>query len=101
VAVLLSLPNQGIIDGFKGTIDFYVHDGTPCARRWPRRPSGRRSPLVQDQYAAFAYASRLWNLLSPEVQLTYIEMARGTRLSGRDMAAKAYLSGTLQYQFLP
>ena len=101
MAVLTALPEQSIIDGFKGTIDFYVHRGTPCARRWPRPPSGARSPEVQAQYAAFAYATRLWNLLSPEVQESYIEMARGTRLSGRDMAQKAYLSGTLQYEFLP
>jgi hypothetical protein len=101
VAVLLALPEQAIIDGWKGTVDFYLHCGTPCARKWPRPPSGPRAPDVIAQYAAFAYASRLWNLLSPEVQGSYIEMARGTRLSGRDMAQKAYLSGTLQYEFLP
>jgi len=35
LAKLAALPNATIIAGFKGKIDFYVHKGIPCARRWP------------------------------------------------------------------
>ena len=101
MVVLTNLPEQSIIDGFKGSVDYYVHCGTVCARKWPRAPSGARAPAVEEQYSAFAYATRLWNLLSPEVQTSFIIMAKGTRLSGRDMAQKAYLSGAYQYEFLP
>ena len=42
MAKLIALPHQAIIDGFKGTIDFYVWKGLSVARKWPRSTmSGR------------------------------------------------------------
>lgn len=93
---LTALPSQAIISGFKGTIDFYLWKGTPVARKWPRSPGHRRAPQVEAQWPAFAYASRLWNYLDEEIRTAYTETAHGTNLTGRDMAAKAYLSGYLK-----
>jgi len=95
MAKLGALPSQSIIDGFKGTIDFYVHDGIPCARRWPRPPSGQRSPAVQAQWPIFTEATRLWNELSPEEKQAWEETASGTILTARDCFMSAYLSGNV------
>jgi len=97
MAKLLVLPSQGIISGFKGTIDFYVHDGQPCARKWPRSPGKKRSPSVEAQWPIFAAAAKLWNELSDEVRLAYITMASGTALSGRDLFTKSYITGIYRY----
>ena len=101
MAKLLNMPEQIIVDGFKGTIDFYVNMGIPCARAWPTSPGKRRAPQVEAQWGAFRYASRLWDKLSPEVQAAYIHQAAGTRMSGRDLAQKAYIGGLYRYPTTP
>ena len=95
MAKLAKMPNQVIIDGFKGKIDFYVNMGIPCARRWPRSPGRRRAPAVEEQWAPFVWASQNWNSLTPEVQDAYKRMAAGTNLSGRDIFMKCYLASTI------
>jgi len=97
MAVLKVLPHQAIIDGFKGVIDFYVHRGTPCARRWPRSPGHERSPAVEAQWAAFIEAARLWKQTSPAVQQAYIKMASDTGLTGRDLFTRSYIKGLYPY----
>lgn len=92
MAKLTKLPALAIINGFKGVIDYYVHDGVACARRWPRSPGHLRAQAVMAQWSDFAYASRSWQTLSPEVQAAYIETAHGTSLSGRDLYVKSYLT---------
>lgn len=94
---LKSLPEQAVIDGFKGTIDYYVHCGVPCVRSWPRSPGKRRSPNVEKQWPAFATASRLWNTLAPEVRDTYNLMSQTSSFSGRDLFTKSYISGIYGY----
>ena len=93
---LSNLPALSIISGFKGTIDYYVHRGIPCARSWPRPPSGPRSPAVQAQYPLFTQATQLWPTLSPEVQTLYYAMAEGTPYTGRDVFMRSYMSGLFQ-----
>lgn len=97
MAKIKRLPSEAIISGFKKTIDFYVHDGQPCARSWPSSPGHRRSPGVQSTWPAFAAAAREWNNLSPEVQASYNRLAEGTGLSGRDLQERAYLTGLYRY----
>lgn len=92
LAKLIALPEVAIINGFKGTIDFYVHDGQPCARRWPRSPGKRRSPAVEAQWLAFAWAAANWDALSPEVQLAYVTTAQEMSMSGRDLFVKAFIA---------
>lgn len=101
MARLAQLPELAIINGFKGSIDFYVWKGLPCARRWPRPPRGPRSLAVQAQWEPFAYASRLWTLQSKEVQDAYRSMASGSTMSGRDMSIKLYINATFIYPGLP
>jgi len=97
MAKLAVMPQQGIIDGFKGTVDFYVYMGIPVARSWPRPPSGSRSPAVQAQWPAFAYAAKEWLNLSAFVQRAYEKLATGSGLTGRDMQVRAYLTGLYRY----
>lgn len=89
------MPSAAIIGGFKGTVDFYVHRGQPCARKWPRSPGRKRAPAVEAQWPAFAWAASYWNELSQEVRDAYSQMAKGTYLTGRDIFVKNFI--TAQY----
>ncbi|MBA7707308.1 hypothetical protein ES703_116178 [subsurface metagenome] len=91
MAKLTALPSLAIIDGFKGKLDFYVHDGVPCVRRWPRSPGRRRAPAVEAQWQAFAYATAHWNSLSPYVQDAYRATAAEMTMTGRDLFIKAFI----------
>ena len=93
MARLTQLPEQAIIDGFKGTIDYYVHEGIPCARKWPTSPGHRRAPDVEAQWPIFTKASQLYSQLSPEVVEAYRQLAESTRLSSRDWFMRGYISG--------
>jgi hypothetical protein len=93
MAKLTNLPNQTIIDGFKGKVDYYLNMGIPCARKWPHSPGRNRSPAVQAQWERFAWASREWNNLSPTVQDSYNAMAANTATTGRDLFVKSVISG--------
>ena len=93
MAKLAALPELDIINGFRGTLDYYVYMGIPCCRAWPVRRSLPFTPQEQAQWPIFADATRLWNTLSPEVQAAYKAMASGSTLSGRDMMIKMYING--------
>ena len=97
MAKIKALPAEHIISGFKGKLDYYVHNGVACVRKWPRSPGRRRAPAVEAGWPAFAYAATEWKNLSPEVQESYNRMAEGTGLSGRDMFQRAYLKGVYPY----
>jgi len=97
MAKIKAFPAKDIISGFKGKLDYYVHDGVACVRRWPRSPGHRRSPAVEAQWSAFAYAAAEWGRLGPEVKESYIHMAQGTGLTGRDYFTRAYLTGLYPY----
>lgn len=93
MAKITRMPSTAIIDGFKGTLDYYVHDGQACVRSWPRSPGKKRSVAVEEQWPAFTIASRLWNELSPEIQASFNSMAQASGLNGRDLSMRAYLIG--------
>ena len=92
MAKITKMPSMAIVNGFKGVIDFYVHDGQPCVRKWPRSPGHDRAPAVMEKWTAFAWAASNWNSLSPEIQEAYRRMASGTNLTGRDLFVKGYLT---------
>jgi len=98
VAKITAFPSQGIIDGFKGTLDFYINMGIPCVRSWPKSPGKLRSEPVMRQWPAFAYSASEWNNLSTTVQAAYNRLAEGSGLSGRDMFTRAYLRGLYRYE---
>ncbi len=93
MAKLTALPSLAIIDGLKGKIDFYVYMGIPVARSWPRSPGHKRAPAVEAQWPSFTLSTQLWNQQSEAVQDAYRLTATGSTMSGRDLSAKAYLSG--------
>lgn len=92
MAVIKKLPSLAVIGGFKGKLDYYVHDGVPCVRSWPRSPGKRRSPSVEAQWPAFAWAAANWNSLSPYVQEAYNQTAQEMTMSGRDLFVKSFIS---------
>jgi len=92
MAKIKKLPGLAVINGFKGSIDFYVCRGIACVRKWPHSPGHKRAPAVEAQWTPFTEATRLWSMLSPAVQDAYSRMARGTNLTGRDLSVKCYLT---------
>jgi len=101
MAKLTSLPHLYIINGFKGLIDFYVCRGQPCARTWPRFPTGPRAPAVQATIRIFKEANVLFPAISETVRQAYKEMAGSTSLTWKDMFFRGYISGTLRYFYAP
>jgi len=97
MAKILRFPAQHIIDGLKGKLDFYYHDGTACVRTWPRSPGHVRAAAVMAQWEAFSNASRVWDNMSPEIQAAYNHMAGRSRWSGRDLATRSYLTTLYRY----
>lgn len=93
MAKLLAMPEQAIIDGFKGIVDFYVYMGVPCARAWPKSPGSARSSAVMAQWPLFTYVSREWNNLSQTMRDAYEHLATATGLSRRDVFTRGYLTG--------
>lgn len=95
MAKILKLPSAEIINGFKGTIDFYLWKRIPCVRKWPRSPGHKRAPLVEARWPAFAWAASNWNSLSPYIQDIYRAMAQSTNMSGRDLFVKGFIAPTV------
>lgn len=96
MAKLTVLPEQTIISGLKGKIDFYLWLGLPVARKWPRSPGHNRAPAVQAQWTAFTEAAQLWSQLDDEVRQAWQEMAIGTAMTARDLFTQAYISGNIE-----
>jgi len=97
MAKITQMPHQDIISGFKGVVDFYLWNGIPVARAWPKSPGSDRSPAVQAQWPLFTYAIREWPQLSKAVQDAYNKLATDSGMSGRDMMVRAYLQGLYRY----
>ena len=97
MAKLTVMPHEAIIDGLKGSIDFYFNMGIPCARSWPRSPGKRRAHSVMAQWPAFSFATREWKNLSQAVQDSYTQFSTDSGLAGRDLQIRAYLTGLYRY----
>lgn len=93
MALIKEMPSMKIISGFRGVLDFYYWMGKPVCRKWPRKPVTSRNPNVRAQWPTFAASTRLWNQLAPDVRQAYVDMAASTRLTGRDVFTRAYISG--------
>lgn len=93
MAVLAKMPNEAIISGFKGSVDFYFWKGRACARRWPQAPAGIRSPAVVAAQLPFIEAIRLWGLASKEVKDAYKAASAATSYSGYELFIQGYIKG--------
>lgn len=97
MAIIKELPGRKIIDGFKGTIDFYYYMGIACARKWPRSQGKSQTPDSIAQWPTFTYCSRLWMELSEDVRESYRALARDSGLHGKDWFTRGYLTGIYRY----
>lgn len=88
-----ALPNQAIIGGFKGKIDFYLWKGIPCARRWPRWRKRKASPAEAAAQEAFAYINQMAAFIPTFIRAQYVRQVTGTPFSWKDLLVKAYISG--------
>jgi hypothetical protein len=94
MAKLSALPEEAIINGFKGSVDFYVCRTIPCARAWPRARTVPFTPQEKANWPIFAIATRIWPLLDSETRESLERMTPAASLSARDLATKLYLNGT-------
>lgn len=96
MAKLHALPELSIISGFKRSIDYYIHRGIPCARKWPTHRPRIRSPQELATTTAFTQATQLYTSLAPEVIAGYQAIAEGTPLTARDLFMRSYMTGLFQ-----
>ncbi len=93
MAVLKALPSTAIIDGFKGSVDFYLWKGLACARRWPRWHARTPTDAERASQVDLAYAARACGALSPHMKAQWRQLATGTRFTWREMFVRAYIRG--------
>lgn len=92
---------MAIVNGFKGTLDYYYWMGIACVRRWPRSPGKRRSAAVEAQWPAFSYITKLWKSIDPALKEAYVAMAAETNLRAIDIFVRGYIAGTLRFYQTP
>lgn len=97
MAIIKAMVGQKVIDGFKGTLDFYIHDGIACVRSWPRSQGKSQTPASVAQQPMFSYCSKLFSSLSPFVYQTYIDIAAKSGLHGKDWFTRAYYGKMYHY----
>ncbi len=83
---------MAIINGFKGTLDFYVHKGQVCVRTWPRYSPRQPTTDEQANQNRFVTATRLASQVTPSVRGAYLAMAQGTRWTWKDIFIRDYMA---------
>lgn len=66
---LLALPEDSIIKGLKGSVDFYYWKGIPVARAWPRKST--YTPSTQEQASRSQFGENLTALSSIPAEMVY------------------------------
>jgi hypothetical protein len=94
VAKLDKLPSRDVIDGLAGVLDFYLWNGIPVVRRWPRWRQG--SPGVEEGRAAakFGYVNQMANQISTDIIDAYKYLAAGTSFTWKDYMNNLYISAS-------
>jgi len=87
------LPSTAIIDGFKGTLDFYMYKDTAVVRKWPSWTKREPHPDEKVNQDAFAYINKLAASLPSYIQDQYRTMAAGTPFTWKDLLVRAYMKG--------
>jgi len=101
MAIIKAMVGQKVIDGFKGTLDFYYHMGVACVRSWPKSPGKSRSEAVMAQWPVFISATRSWGSVSQSVRSAYEQMAVSTNKRPVDLWVRGYISGVLKFYTPP
>lgn len=91
------LPGMKIIDGFKGTLDFYYYMDIPCCRKWPESKGRSQTAASVAQQPAFAYVARLWDSVSPFVKEAYDSLAFNCGLHRKDWFTRGYYGKIYRY----
>lgn len=89
MAVVASLPTDGVIRAFKGVLDFVAWRGIFYVRSWPRPPSSPRSAPVQAAGAAFASFSRRLASVDSYVLTQAKAATQGTDWTWKDLLTSA------------
>lgn len=97
MAKIKKLPSKAVIDGFKGTLDFYVHRGISCVRMWPRYDESRTTAATKAARIPFAYISTITKTLPDNIVEAYQALASPTRLTWKDAVIRCYLNGNAVY----
>ena len=90
MAKLTAIPALQIIKGFRGIIDFYVHDGQACARKWPTKGKTSRTPGVIAASQVFAYVQRYTTNPDPLFRLFATMAAADAPSTWRDITLVSY-----------
>jgi hypothetical protein len=93
MAIIDALPSIDIIRGYKGVIDFYVHRGIICARKWPKTHWESYTPAAQATAATFGQTARAVTRAAPEVIQAARDMAGGTPQTWKDVYMSILLGG--------
>lgn len=101
MAKLAQMPNQGVIDGFRGVLDFYLWCNLVIVRAWPRSPGSNRSRPVTARANRFGYAASQVRAISPELQAAYANQAQGSPYTWKDFLHRYYTSGTTDFHASP
>lgn len=74
----------------KGSLDFFITNGIPCARSWPRYDASHYPPSVQLEWASFSYINKLASEIHPSVRVLLSTLAQGTRYTWKDFLMVFY-----------
>jgi len=84
------MPGKDIIDGFRGTLDFYVSRGVICVRAWPRGKNAGIAPGALLYQPAFARVNRLKKHVSATLQTAYNRYTVGGSNTWADQCIVTY-----------
>lgn len=90
MAVLERLPEQSIIDGLRGALDFYVYRGIPCVRSWPRNKHAGFTPGALINQPRLARSARLKPFLSASLAVASERYRLGSPFTNGDVHTAAY-----------
>lgn len=93
MAVLKTLPEREIIDGYRGVIDFSYWKGLWIARRWPRFNPASITPATKAQQPPFAYVNKQAHTVSASVRNAYLRHEMDTNATWKDGLVKSYIRG--------
>lgn len=94
MAKISSLPSQAIIDSLRGVLDFSVWCDLTIVRKWPRSPTGPRSPAVQRTSNQLSAFNAMIHFLDEETINAFRELGSGSSFTWKDMATRNYIDGT-------
>jgi hypothetical protein len=87
------MPQQSIIDQYKGLVDFYLYKGVAVARRWPKWEPRLPTPAEAANQAAFKLINQIFQSLPPDIHEAYTQMAAQTTRTSKDVAVSLYMLG--------